>query len=36
VGPPIPKMYVSAISTRLSLGRSTPAIRAKTFLLTAR
>src|SRR2546426_4854193 len=33
VGRPIPKMYVSAISMRFSFGRSTPAIRAKTFLL---
>ena len=28
---PMPKMYVSAISTRFSLGRSTPAIRATWF-----
>jgi hypothetical protein len=27
-GLPIPKIYVRAISTRLSFGRSTPAIRA--------
>src|SRR5258706_12358914 len=31
---PIPKMYVSAISMRFSFGRSTPAIRAKTLLLS--
>src|SRR5689334_11983576 len=30
---PIPKMYVSATTTRLSAGRSTPAIRATVFLL---
>src|SRR5258705_350267 len=30
---PIPKIYVSAISMRFSFGRSTPAIRAKPFLL---
>jgi hypothetical protein len=28
VGFPTPKMYVSAVSTRFSRGRSTPAIRA--------
>src|SRR5262245_14320484 len=30
---PIPKMYVSATTTRLSAGRSTPAIRATNVLL---
>src|SRR5207247_3222235 len=33
VASPMPKMYVNATSTRLSRGRSTPAIRAKVWLL---
>jgi hypothetical protein len=31
---PIPVMYVNAIGTRLWVGRLTPAIRAKLYILT--